>query len=116
MRKPILILILMTVFWQGLAFAGNLHRLTASGDLAHTMAHLNGTGHHHDGAGLWYEDDDDTGRGHVLLDDSLNAPVLCPQAPDLSHPSQRHDLPRVIAAALIVHDGDALRRPPRSVL
>ena len=116
MRRTVLFLLLLSTLWQSLALASDFRRVALLEDWAHVMAHWEGASHHHHDDGDWHEDDSADARSHLVLDDDMNVPALAQDGLALSQQTDQGLLPQRADPALIVHDGDGPRRPPRTPL
>ncbi len=112
-RRIAIFLVLLSVFWQAFAIAGQATAFAEPEEIAHAALHWQSEGHHHDENGSVTQDDSDESLQHVAFDGCLSTSMVWQTAsfsfaPNISAP------PRIADEAAIPSPHLAgLRRPPR---
>lgn len=112
-KTAVLLLMVIGMFWQALAVAGQGGLSHAAEDLTHAVLHWSDTGHHHHDDGSYHEDDSAESTQHVALDGALSIPALWPTLDWPTFAAYRDAPPVTTSAALPPPFVDPFRRPPR---
>lgn len=112
-RKFILVLMLLSMFWQTFAIGGQATAFADSHEVAHAMLHSFSEAHHHHDDGSVVQDDSDESTQHVVADGCLSSPFLWAET--------SFSLASIDSARPVMADSgympspplDGLRRPPR---
>jgi hypothetical protein len=69
MRRPLAtFLLLLCLFWQAIAVAGQVPAFASQEEIAHAALHLQEAAHHHHDDGSVTVDDSDDSKSHVVAD------------------------------------------------
>ncbi|VWX62904.1 conserved exported hypothetical protein [Burkholderiales bacterium 8X] len=112
-RSFVLVLLMISAFWQVIAMAGHSTAFSSTNEAAHALLHWHETNHHHGDDGTVTEDDSDESRQHVVADGCLGSLALSTTASFSFAPAGRFRPDSRIATVLPAPPPDGLRRPPR---
>lgn len=114
MRRIILLLVLAGMFCHALGVAGRGALADAGEEAAHALLHWSESAHHHGDSGSHNQDSAEDAMQHVLADNSLTAPTLCP-ALGMYFGTGPAPRPRSALATCPPNPfPDQLQRPPRT--
>ena len=114
-RRLTTFLLMLSMCWQALAYAGSAVVLADADEVAHASMHFEGEAHHHDDHddGGIHQDDSQASAQHLMDEACVFAPALI-RVQHLSLRSLQPDMPSaVIAKAAPPPFLDGLERPPR---
>lgn len=113
MQRLVILCVLAGMFWQVVGATGRVALVGAGEDIAHALMHWSESAHHHQDDGSYDPDASDDAVRHVLADDALTAPALCPGAAPAFALRPMPSPLDTLAVALPEPFPDGLRRPPR---
>jgi hypothetical protein len=113
-RSAVLLVMLIAMFWQSMAFARIGSTVNALADPGHATLHWQEEGHHHHEDGSYHQDDSNESTQHVVMDHASASMALASAG--------AHDFPALGSAApsglneslVPTPTLDGLLRPPRS--
>lgn len=114
-RTWIIVMLMLSAFWQSVAMAGELPAFESQDDAEHALMHWHGEAHHHHDDGSLSQDDSDESVQHLMADASLSTYVLWTEPPSVAV------LPLVTTLVGTDHKPveapvlDGPRRPPRQL-
>jgi hypothetical protein len=112
-RRFAIVLLLLSVFWQAFAIAGQATAFADAQEIAHAMLHWQEEAHHHHDDGSVALDDSDESLQHVVADGCLGSSAVWASTSFTfasavgTRPLIANELPRPGPHL------DGLRRPPR---
>lgn len=112
-RGLVLVLLVMSAFWQVIAIAGQATALGDRDEAAHALLHWQEENHHHHDDGSVTQDDSDESLQHVVADGCLGSLAVWATASFGFAPAAGLRPNAFIDAALPAPPPDGLQRPPR---
>ncbi len=112
-RGLVLVLLIVSAFWQVIAIAGQATAFGSAEETAHAMLHWQEQTHHHHEDGTVTQDDSDESLQHVVADACLSATAVWATAPFSLAPAEASRPGVSTATALPYPPLDGPRRPPR---
>ena len=112
-RRFILILLIVTVCWQSLAFA---RHMLASGDaegVEHAVLHWNSEMHHHDDHDKIHKDSSTDSKRHLVADNCHHAPFVVVDRAGNAPVVQQMEVPIAIVTCPPDPFLQGIKRPPR---
>lgn len=112
-RSSVLLVMLLAMLWQSVAFARAGSTVNVLADMEHTALHWQQEGHHHDEDGSYHRDDSSESVQHVINDHvSVSAALLVTSSHDF--PSLTSARPGGLQQTQVPDpDPEGLLRPPR---
>jgi hypothetical protein len=114
MRRPVvLFLLLISLVWQSLSFAGQLSPLGPAQDWDHVLLHWQDAAHHHHEDGSFHQEDSRDAAIHIALDGALHAGAMIAAGFPPATPAARPLPAGIEQAAAPAPLIEGPRRPPR---
>jgi hypothetical protein len=112
-RGLVLVLLLLSAFWQVVAIAGRTTAFGTVEETSHALMHWQEEKHHHHEDGTVTQDDSDASLQHVAADGCLGVHALWTTPPSTLAPARAFHPAMATAVALPAPPPDGPRRPPR---
>ncbi|WP_047783938.1 hypothetical protein [Variovorax paradoxus] len=112
-RRLALVFLLLSVFWQVIAIAGQVTAFAEAEEVGHAMLHWQSEAHHHHDDGSVTQDDSDESNQHVIADGCLSPSAVWLDTAFTFAPAEGTPPPTAGEAAKPAPHLDGLRRPPR---